>query len=200
MYSKIGFNICILLFFALNLHAQDHQSNPPAASELKEVVHLHGEPGIKGKHRLTLELAHTGVSQGLKDGDRKWITLPSWAVNYDYWLSNKLGIGVHTDFILENFKVEEGGGNEIIERDRPVAPAAVVLYKISKHASFLAGAGAEFASSGTLFLNRFGFEMGWEVGHKWEVGGTLAYDIRWNAYDSWTLSFGVSRVFGGKRK
>jgi hypothetical protein len=42
--------------------------------------------------------------------------------------------------------------------------------------------------------------MGWEAGHKWEVGGTLAYDIRWNAYDSWTISFGVSRVFGGKHK
>jgi len=109
-----------------------------------------GNPGIKGKHRLTLELAHTSVSQGLNvDGDRTWVFLPSWAINYDYWLSNKLGIGVHTDFIFENFKVEEHGGNEIIERERPIAPAAIVLYKISKHASFLEGAGAEFVSSGT---------------------------------------------------
>ena len=49
MYSKTGFIICILLFFVSNLHAQDQLGNPLATSELKEVVHLHGEPGHQGQ-------------------------------------------------------------------------------------------------------------------------------------------------------
>jgi hypothetical protein len=30
----------------------------------------------------------------------------------------------------------------------------------------------------------------------WEVFGALQYDIRWNAYDTWTIGLGISKALG----
>lgn len=198
LLSAIGLIACCIL--PARSFAQDNLGGgQKPALEIKGKGES-GENGIKGKHRLMLELAHTHVAEGVNEnGGKSWLVLPSWALNYDYWVSEKIGLGIHTDMILETFKVEENGSAETVERSRPIAPAAVILYKAGKHSTFLLGTGAEFASTGTLFLNRLGYEIGWELSEKWEVGGTLAYDIRWNAYDSWTFSFGVCRVFGKKR-
>lgn len=192
--------ICMTAAFIFSgtLYAQDNLGAERKTAETSAEKTEAGEAGNKGRHRLTLELAHTHVADGVgESGEKSWLVLPSWAINYHYWVSSKIGLGIHTDMILETYKVEEKN-QETIERSRPIAPAAVILYKADKHSTFLLGTGAEFASSGTLFLNRLAYEFGWELGEKWEVGGALAYDIRWNAYDSWSISFGVSRALGKK--
>jgi len=44
------------------------------------------------------------------------------ALHYNYWLNENWTIGLHTDFLNENFFIENEEG-EILERERPVAPA-----------------------------------------------------------------------------
>ncbi|MHA3788890.1 hypothetical protein ACX0HA_11810 [Flavobacterium hauense] len=152
------------------------------------------------KHRITLALGHTNVSQGVSNAETKWLFLASWSLDYDYWFSDKWAIGLHTDFITQEFEVEANlDEGEVIKRSSPIAPALMGLYKPTKHSTFLLGAGAEFAKEENLFLNRLGYEWGTEIDETWEVGFSLNYDFRWNAYDSYTLGFGISHNFRKKR-
>lgn len=170
-------------------------------------IHSHAqeesiEETEKGVHRISLALCHNNISQGVKDSDTKWLSLPAWSLDYDYWLSEKWAIGLHTDFIVEDFfvKTNLSGDDEVLERSSPIAPAAVGIYKATKHSSFIFGAGAEFAKEENLFLNRIGYEWGTKITEDWELGITACYDFRWNAYDSYLIGIGISRKFRCKEK
>lgn len=155
----------------------------------------------KGKHRLTIALGHANIYEGVKDGNTKFLSLPSWGIDYDYWLADKWAIGLHTDIIVEDFEVKENLGDDTaIERSSPIAPAVMGIFKPTEHSSFLLGAGAEFAKEENLFLNRVGYEWGTDLGKKWEIGFSLCYDFRWNAYDSFLIGIGISRVLKPKHK
>jgi hypothetical protein len=153
--------------------------------------------GMKGSHRLTLGLGHTHVSKGKIDGDTKWLALASWSLNYDYWLSNKLAIGLQQDLILESFVIEDDKG-EFIERNYPWAIVPVVIYKTGKHFSLLGGVGAEYSHGHTLALTRLGFEYGWHLPKNWEVGIAAVWDNKWNYYNSWGLTFTFSKIWPPK--
>jgi hypothetical protein len=36
------------------------------------------------------------------------------------------------------------------------------------------------------------------IRHGWEVAGSIQYDFRWHAYDTWTIGLGISKAFGKK--
>lgn len=58
----------------------------------------------------------------------------------------------------------------------------------------------EFAKEGNYFLNRLDVEYRTEISNGWEVSGSLGYDLKWNAYDTWVLGIGISKSFGGTKK
>lgn len=148
---------------------------------------------------IGLVLGHAQVFNGRDaEGKRIVLSLPSWGIDYNYYVSPKLAIGLHTDIITETFVVD-GHGSEELERSTPIAPAIMGIYKPCKHWSFLLGAGEEFAKEGNYFLNRLGLEYGAEIHNAWEVTGSLGYDIKWNVYDSWLIGIGISKSFGGHK-
>jgi hypothetical protein len=152
------------------------------------------------RHEVSLLLAHTHVAQGVNaEGDLTWLALPSWGLNYNFWLSPKWAIGLHTDLINETFRGEENlsgeGEKPTVERTQPIAPALMFTYRPHHHWAFALGGGAEFAKEGDLFLMRAGTEYTIHLGGPWETSGSLAYDIRFDAYDSWTLGIGITRTF-----
>jgi len=152
------------------------------------------------RHEVALLLAHTNVSQGLTaDGKLTWISLPSWGLNYNYWITPMSAIGLHTDLITETFVVEENlhGGDEspVVERTLPVAPALMVSWRPGKHLSILLGGGQEFAKEGDLPLMRAGAEYTIHLGGALGTSGSFAYDFRFDAYDSYTLGIGIARLF-----
>jgi hypothetical protein len=150
-----------------------------------------------GPHELALFIGHTHVSQGIGvSGDRQWLALPSWSIDYTYRINARWSFGVHTDLILETYRVKEhlhAGEQQILERSFPIAPALMFSYALDHNWSVLAGPGREFAPEGDLFLLRLGGEYAHSLGGKWELAGNLAYDLRVNAYDSWSLGLGLLR-------
>lgn len=156
------------------------------------------------EHKLSVVISHAHVFQGKDaDGNSQALFLPSWGLDYTYQFAPKWGIGLHTDIITQTFKVEKhlgfGGSGDVIERSYPIAPALMGIFKPNKHWSFLFGAGIEFAKEENFFLNRVGVEYGVELPRGWEVFGSLSYDIKWNAYDTWVLGLGISKVLGWKK-
>jgi len=57
-------------------------------------------------HKFTIVMGNTHLPSGIENGNKKWLIISSWGLDYDYWLSEKWGLGLHTDILLQNFRVE----------------------------------------------------------------------------------------------
>lgn len=119
------------------------------------------QPGgevFKPFHQLGLTIGHEHAFSGRDENNKKEIAiLPFWGLDYNFQLASKFAIGLHTDFIVENFKVEKNTGDEekeVIERTKPIAPALMGFYKPAERWSFGFGVGGEFAKEENYFLNR----------------------------------------------
>ena len=155
----------------------------------EEVFHPH--------HELGLVVGHAQVFEGRDaNGKKKVLSLPSWGIDYNYFFHPKWGIGLHTDIIIEKFEVEGENNGSVIERSRPIAPALMGVYKPTHHWSFLLGMGMEFAEEENFALTRAGIEYSGELPKRWEVFGSLGYDFKWNAYDTWTIGIGIAKKLG----
>lgn len=161
------------------------------------------ERAFSPHHQIGLSINHVHVFEGIDtDGNREVLSLPAWGLDYTFQFHKKWAIGLHTDFIIEKFKVEKnlasGEDKETVERSYPIAPALMGIYKPNEHWSFLLGFGGEFAKEEDFFLTRAGVEYGYELRKGWEIFGTASYDFKWNAYDSWGIGLGIAKNFGRK--
>jgi hypothetical protein len=191
--SEILFSIVLL--FALNgeLRAQEESSTKTeVVSEMEEEIEEEEEE--ESRHFLSIMVAHDHVSQGIKNGDRTWLTLPSFMLAYNYIISERFIIGLAGDIILEQFEfeVEDGEQQAIFERSYPIALVASGTYRPIKHLGILAGGGFEYAKEETFGLVRLGLEPYLKISHHLELVLNLSYDIKIDAYDNWNLGFGVA--------
>jgi hypothetical protein len=176
------------MFSCISLSAQETHKEAPATST---------HHGMKGAHRLTLGLAHTHSAEGKENGEKTWLSVPSWTLNYDYWTSNKWAIGLQTDIILETYVIENAEGVEY-ERSRPVTLVPSVLFKPGKRISFIAGVGGEFTDGEDFALTRLAIEYGFHIPGNWEVGAAFAWDKKWQYYNTWGLAFTFSKIWPRK--
>ena len=155
------------------------------------------EPVQDHKHALSILLAHDHISQGIRDGERSWITVPSFMFAYNYLISEKWAVGLAGDLIIEQFAVEteSGEGTELLERSYPLALVALGTYKPIENLGVLIGGGLEYEKEESFALIRFGVEPNLEISHRFELILNLSYDIKIDAYDNWNLGFGVAYAF-----
>lgn len=182
--------IIIILFTGLMVFAQ-------------EATHASKE-SFTPFHQLGLTIGHEHAFSGRNEDNEKEVAiLPFWGLDYNFQFAPKFAVGLHTDFIIESFKVEKnhnGETEETVERTQPIAPAIMGFYKPTEHWNFGLGLGGEFAKEEDYFLSRAAVEYGVEIRNGWEVAGSLQYDFRWKAYDTWTIGLGISKSFGKKEK
>lgn len=188
--KSLGF-LTILAAFA-GLHVAQAQEHKEGGHD-KEPFHI--------VHSLGINIGHANAFSGVDPvgGGRKTLVLPYWGIDYTVHLSPKFALGLHTDLIVETFEVEKdinGSSAEVIERTKPIAPALMGLYSPNERWSFGLGMGAEFAKEDNLLLNRLGVEYAAPIRGGWEVFGILQYDIRWDAYDTWTIGLGIAKHLG----
>ena len=158
-------------------------------------------------HYIGLSIGHTHISGGIRNGERKWLALPSFGFSYVYAFNPKWAIGLHNEMIVEDFVVQSSGSKSIairneaggditgIERGRPIAIAVIGIYKIHKHIGLLAGGGMEFSEHEDFALVKIGAEFPYHFAPGWEMFGTLSADFKIDAYDSFSFGFGVARLF-----
>ncbi len=145
-------------------------------------------------HSISALLSHTMIKDGIRDGKNEWIAFPSFAFDYNFVFSHKWKIGLHNDLIFEDFIVKTD--NKELERSEPISSVVVGGFKPGKQFTFESGLGYEFSKEDNLFLTRIGTEYSIELPKEWELIVNLVYDVKWDAYDSFSFGVGVSKSFG----
>jgi len=146
----------------------------------------------ESRHFIGIMIAHDHVSQGIKDGERTWLSLPSFMLAYNYMISEEFAVGLAADIIVEQFNVEASNVDEVLERSYPIALVATGTFRPIEHLGILAGGGFEYAKEDTFGVVRFGVEPYLKISHHLELVLNLSYDIKIDAYDNWNLGFGVA--------
>lgn len=155
-----------------------------------------GESKTFNKHRLTILMANAFIPAADNIADQNsFFIVPAWGFNYDYWVNPKIGFGIHNSIILQQYRIEKSSEKTIIERSFPVIVSGEVLLKPLKKLTVSLGAGRELEKHESFTVISTGVEYGFELQHGWELGLTLLYDTKLNAYDSWMLGAGFSKFF-----
>ncbi|WP_296317002.1 hypothetical protein [Winogradskyella sp. UBA3174] len=178
--------LILLLINSCLIHAQGEKEE--AREEYTEATK---------KHSLGLFLTHSYINQGLSNGEKDWLIVPSFAINYNYNFNHKWSLGLHTDLIIEDFIVERDGSNdEVLEREFPFSALVVGSHKLSESFGFALGFGAEWETTESFAVARFGAEYGIEIPVKeMEVIFAFNYDVIFNAYNSFNLGIGIAKKF-----
>ena len=194
MLTLAAMALFLLWHVGVAAQEQEHEAHQASAEEHGEQEAHHG---MKGAHRLSLGIGHTHVSQGRIDGKNEWLVAPSWAIDYDYWISDRWAIGLHNEILVESFPIEDSK-EELIERNYPISVIPAVMWKPFKRLSFVAGVGGEFSEGHNLTVVRLGLEYGFHLPKDFEISASLLMDDKINYYNSVSITLTVSKIFRKK--
>jgi len=151
------------------------------------------ESEIFKHHRVAVMISQTHIPKGFQSGGASGsLIVPSWGLNYEYWINRKWAIGLHNDMEITTYIIEDENGAEL-ERSRPLIIALVGIYNPWKGLEFVLGFGREFEENKKFWVYRFGLEYEIEIGGHWDIAPALVFDIKENLYDSWTIGLAVGR-------
>lgn len=172
--------VIFLLSAAVGVQAQDHPEYPR-------------EPATHGfkPWRVGGMLYHTYIGTHTSEG-KETLIVPTIGLDVEYWFSDKWGIGSHNDLELISFEVERGEAHTL-ERETPLLLTLDGLWKPWKGLILLVGPGVEFEKEENLFVVRSGLEYEIELGAHWDVAPTVFYDIRTDAYDTFSMGIGIGK-------
>lgn len=161
-----------------------------AQSEIEEK-----EEVLERKHSVALAIGHIQVAKGFQNGQKKWLALPSWALDYTYRFNPRWSAGLQNELILSDFEVESEESESTITRSTPLSSIAVVGYRPLEFLTIFAGAGGEFAKEENFAMIRFGIEPSMEIRERLELLVSGVYDIKIDGYDSFGITVGVAYAF-----
>ncbi|MBN7809392.1 hypothetical protein J0A68_00400 [Algoriphagus sp. H41] len=180
----MAIGIAMLLAFLLVYHPCRAQEERAEETELPR------------KHSVSVGLGHIQVAKGFQEGQKKWLALPSWALDYNYRINPRWNIGMQNELILSDFEVEsEEGNGQVITRSTPLSSIFVAGYRPWEYLTLFAGAGGEFAKEENFAMVRLGIEPSMEIRERLELLASLVYDFKINGYNSFGLSLGVAYTF-----
>ena len=61
-------------------------------------------------HSLTLVVASALIPNSFSENTNDILIVPTFGLNYDYQINLNWGFGLHTDIILQEYKIEKHGG------------------------------------------------------------------------------------------
>ncbi len=166
-----------------------------AFANAQETEHKESEEHKEKRHTVAVLISHTQIAETVEGEGKKSISVPSWGIDYNYEITERWAVGLHNDIIVESFIIENNEGAEV-ERSSPFATAVVGMFKPIKNFSLVLGAGGEFSKEENLFLIKAGVEYSHLILHNnWELIASFSNDFKLDAYNSWTLGFGIGRKF-----
>jgi hypothetical protein len=147
--------------------------------------------------RIAAVIGHTYIPSGVAE---KYLFIPSWGLDLEWWKGHSFGIGLHHDLELQSFVVRQRN-QELLERVHPVVISLDFLYRFYRGFVFQLGPGVELERHHNYVLIRTGLEYEFEFrsqGSKhvlWDISPMLFYDHRIKANDTWSVGLGIGRRF-----
>ena len=146
-------------------------------------------------HKVTLMMANSFLENQVDENTNNVMVVPTYGLNYDVLFHHKWGAGLHSDVVLQQFKVERHEGHEELIRENPVALCVVGLFKALPPLTLIAGYGVEFEKHENIQLFRIGVEYGFHLPGNWELEFALEFDRKFNTYNSWVFGVGFCKLF-----
>ncbi|UCC83891.1 MAG: hypothetical protein JSW46_02855 [Gemmatimonadota bacterium] len=167
-----------LAFIANPLAAQEHEEHEP----LK-------------RHKLALFVGYTWVPTGdpHEADSRGTVIAPTVGIDYSFWISHKVGVGLVNEVELTTYVVETRAGTTL-PREYAYIGAAVGMYEVARGLGLYAGPGIELEKHENFLVLKVGAEYSFAVAHGWATSVAFGYDFK-DEYDSWMLGLGVARRF-----
>ena len=150
-------------------------------------------------HALSLITANSYITNYVRDNKNALILVPTFGINYDYFIRTNWGIGVHTDIIVQQYKIERHDNQAEVIRDNPVAVCGMLSYKFLPRFKLTGGYGVELEKNENINLFRLGIEYGIPLRDKWELGFTFEYDHKIKAYSSFMTGIIFTKIFPGEK-
>ena len=178
MTARSIFAFVVLAFVSIPLAAQEHEEREP----LK-------------RHQFALFTGYTWVPKGdPHEGDPEGtVVVPTIGIDYNFWISHKVAVGLHNDFELSSYVVETSA-DTTIPREYAYVGAVVVMYEPVRGLALFAGPGMEIETHQNFFVFKVGLEYAFAVANGWATGFVGAYDFK-EEYHSWSLGVSVARRF-----
>ena len=184
----------ILLVCVFIISSNQAWSQTSGADGNHDVNASHGVSG----HKITLVMANSLIDNSFSDRTNDILIVPTFGFNYDYLIGAKWGLGLHTDILLQQYKVEKHGSDEEIIRENPVALVGMVLFKPHHRWTLMAGYGVEVEKHESFQIIRTGVEYGIELPKHWELGFSLEFDYKIKTYSSLMFGVAFSKFIGNK--
>lgn len=172
--------VCVLLL--LNLLVQAQHENPTQHTE-------HSSTGA----RITGVMGYSVINNTIDSEPNSLLIVPTIGLNFDYYLNEKWGLGLHSDVVLQQYKVEAHDGHEELIRDNPIAICGMGIYKPHERWALFLGYGVEVEKHENLQMIRLGCEYGIPMPKHWEVCLSLEYDYKINNYGAMMFGIGFSK-------
>jgi hypothetical protein len=146
-------------------------------------------------HKVTLVMANSFLKNQVDETTNSILVVPAYGLNYDVLFHHKWGFGLHSDIILQQFKVESHREDVELIRENPVALCALGLFKPLPPLTLIAGYGVEIEKHENIQLFRIGVEYGFHLPGNWELAFALEFDRKINTYNSWVFGVGFCKLF-----
>jgi hypothetical protein len=178
--SKLIPLICALLLLSVFVQAEDEHTTEQA------------HHSVQGP-RITAIMGYSFINNSFVSESNELLVVPTIGLNFDYFLNEKWGLGLHSDLVMQQFKVEKHDGHEELIRENPIAVCGMGIYKPHERWALLLGYGVEIEKHENLQMIRIGGEYGIPLPKHWEVSFTLEYDYKINSYGAMMFGIGFSR-------
>ena len=151
------------------------------------------------QHKITLITANSFVQNSISLQPNELLIVPTFGFNYDYFFHDKWRVGLHTDVLLQQYKIESHDNKDILTRENPVALCAMLVYKPLSRFIVVGGFGQEFEKNHTLNMIRLGIGYEIPIQKHWEIGFDLEYDYKFKTYGTWMIGVGFSKIINAKK-
>ena len=130
------------------------------------------------RHRIALFTGYTIISEAVtSDSTSKMIITPTLGIDYEYYFTEKIALGLVNDLELDDYVIEDSEG-ELLERDYSFRTALVFVYEPFEWWSVFAGGGYEFESNEGFALIKIGTDFTKKFEQGWDASVSIDYDIK----------------------
>ncbi|WNJ18646.1 hypothetical protein [Pontibacter sp. G13] len=144
------------------------------------------------RHKFAYVAGYTWTPQGRNEitDERQTIIAPVVGLDYEFWFSERWGIGTFNELEIINIRIERNSG-DFLRRENVVVLSAGPLFQILPRWSASAAIGAEIDTHATLLVLRLGTEYAFIESGPWEVAVSFDF-INKEIYDNFGLGLVVA--------